>query len=50
MEGDGGGGVREGVGGQNTGLRRVWEWAPARAGAEGATKGALGYKPRGNRL
>ena len=50
VEGDGGGDVKEGVGGQNTGLWRVWEWAPSRVGAGGATKGALGYKPRGNRL
>ena len=50
VEGDGGGGVRKGVGGQNTGLRRVWEWAPARVDAGGTTKGALGYKPRRTRL
>ena len=33
-EGDGGGGVREGVRGQKNGLRPVWEWTPARVGAE----------------
>ena len=41
VEGDGGGSVGEGVGGQNNGVRRVWEWAPARVGAGGTTKGAL---------
>ena len=33
MEGDGGGWVREGVGGQNNGLQRVWGWNPASVGA-----------------
>ena len=33
-EGDGGGGVREGVGGQNNSLRPVWEWTPTRVRVE----------------
>ena len=32
---DGGGSVGDGVGGQNNGLRQVWEWTPARGGAGG---------------
>ena len=36
---DGGGGVREGVGGQNNGLRPVWEWTPVRVGGEGRHRG-----------
>ena len=39
VEGDGGGGVREGVGGQNNGFRPVWEWTPTRVGAEERHKG-----------
>ena len=39
MEGDGGGGVREGVGGQNNGLRPVWEWTLARVGEEERHRG-----------
>ena len=31
----GGGNAGDGVGGQNNGLRRVWEWTPARVGAGG---------------
>ena len=38
-ERDGGGEVREGVGGQNNGLRPVWEWTPARVGAEERHRG-----------
>ena len=33
-ERDGGGAVREGVGGQNNGLRPVWEGTPTRVGVE----------------
>ena len=33
-EGDGGGEVREGVEGQNKGLRPVWEGTPTRVGAK----------------
>ena len=33
VEGTGGGSVSDGVGGQNNGLRRLWEWTPARVGA-----------------
>ena len=51
VEGDGGGSVGEGIGGQNNGLRRVWEWTPARVGAGGGgTKGALGSKQGENRV
>ena len=32
---DGGGSVGDGVGGQNNGLRQVWEWTPTRGGAGG---------------
>ena len=32
MEGTGGGNVGDGVGGQNNGLRWVWEWTPAWVG------------------
>ena len=50
VEGDGGGNVGEGVGGQNNGLRLVWEWAPARVGAGGTTKGPLGFRQGGNKV
>ena len=38
-EGCCGGGVREGVEGQNNGLRLVWEWTPARFGAGARHRG-----------
>ena len=50
VEGDGGDRVREGVGGQNNGLRRVWWWNLAKVWCGKATLGALGFKPRGSRV
>ena len=50
VEEDGRGSVNEGVGGKNNGLRRVWEGAPARVGAGGMEKGALGFMQGGNRV
>ena len=37
-EGDGGGGVKEGVGGQKNGLRPVWKWTSTRV-VQGCEKG-----------
>ena len=48
-EGNGGRGVREGVGGKNNGLRPVWEWTLARVGA-GARHRVLGFRQGGERV
>ena len=46
VEGDGGGRVREDVGGQNNGLRRVWGWNLARVGAGERHRGGTRVQAR----